>query len=157
MTKKTTVQFIEEAKIIHGDKYDYSKVEYIKSLSKVKIICKEHGEFEQSPKLHIGKQKCGCSKCGYINNSINRKKSVEKFLEEAKLIHGNKYNYDRVEYINRESKVIIICKEHGEFKQYLHCHLGQKKGCSKCACSYKPTVDEFIKKAILIHGNKYDY
>jgi hypothetical protein len=155
--KKTTTEFIEEAIKIHGDKYNYEKVEYIDSKSKVKIICKEHGEFEQTPNAHIGTQKQGCRKCGYINNGINSKKLVEKFIEEAKITHGNNYNYNKVEYINALSKVIISCKIHGDFKQTPNCHIDQKQGCSKCAGCYQPNTEEFIEKAKIIHGNKYDY
>ena len=56
---------IERFEIVHGDKYDYSLVEYVNSKSKIKIICKEHGIFEQIPNSHLNGN--GCKKCGYKN------------------------------------------------------------------------------------------
>ena len=149
--KKTTKQFIEDAKLIHGDKYDYSKVYYINSQTNVIIICNTHGEFNQSPNKHLCKQ--GCPKC-----SKNRKLTNENFIENAIIIHGNKYDYSKVDYLNSNTKVIIICKMHGEFKQNPHSHIGkQKHGCPKCSKNCKLTVKEFIEKAKIIYGNKYDY
>ena len=83
-----TEQFIEKAKIIHGDKYDYSKVDYVNPKTKVCIICSEHGEFWQKPYNHLNGQ--GCSKCRYETLSNKYKKSTEQFIEEAKKVHGNK-------------------------------------------------------------------
>ena len=81
--RKTTEEFIKEAIGVHGEKYDYSKVEYKNNKIKVCIICPEHGEFWQTPTLHIN-QKCGCPKCW--------KKDTNDFIEKAKAIHGNKYD-----------------------------------------------------------------
>ena len=80
MKKLTTYEFIEKAKQIHGDKYDYSKVEYVNSMVKVCIICPIHGEFFVKPNDHIHK-KCGCVKCSgrYLSNK-------EVFVEKAQLI-----------------------------------------------------------------------
>ena len=151
--KITTEEFINCARNIHGDKYDYSKVEYINSRTKVCIICPEHGEFWKLPyELLNGK---GCPKC--VNKKITSiKSSTEEFIEQAKKIHGNKYDYSKVEYLQAHSKVCIICPVHGEFWQTPNSHL-KGSGCSKCSTRYKYTTGEFIKKAIEIHDNKYDY
>ena len=82
MTDKTK-EFIEKAIKIHGDKYDYSKVEYIDSKTKVKIICQIHGEFEQTPNHHLNR-KDGCKKCGRISNGIKHTKSQEDFILDSK-------------------------------------------------------------------------
>ena len=88
----TTEEFIERARKVHGDKYDYSKVEYKGNKVKVCIICSEHGEFWQRPDKHVnGKQ--GCPICGDIKNGFNKRLGVEKFIERAKKIHGDKYDY----------------------------------------------------------------
>jgi ribosomal protein L36 len=157
--RKTFEEFIEKAILIHGDKYDYSKVNYINANTKVIIICKEHGEFEQIPQCHLIGH-C-CYKCSRINGAEKRKKTFEEFIEKAILIHGDKYDYSKVNYIDTETKIIIICKEHGEFKQRPSSHL---KGHCCSICSHingaekrKTTFEEFIEKAILIHGDKYDY
>ena len=141
--------FIKQAKEIHGDKYDYSKVEYSGNHEKVIIICPEHGEFLQSPGKHL--QGCGCPKC-----AGNVKSNTKEFIEKAKEVHGDKYDYSKVEYINCHTNVCIICPEHGEFWQTPSTHL-RGNGCSKCSGKAKSNTEEFIKKAQLIHGNKYDY
>jgi very-short-patch-repair endonuclease len=146
--KLTTVEFIEKAKNIHGNKYDYSFVEYINNHIKVKIICSIHGVFEQRPIEHLSG--CGCLKCSGKN------KTTTDFISEANLIHNNKYDYSLVNYKNSKLKIKIICKKHGMFEQKSNNHLiGQ--GCSKCVKKHKPTTKEFIQNAIKIHSNKYDY
>ena len=149
-TKKlTTEEFIEKAKLVHGDRYDYSKVEYITTDKKVCIICSEHGEFYQTPHAHINGQ--GCPTC------VGAKKlTTEEFIEKAKLVHGDKYDYSKVEYINTDTKVRIICIEHGEFYQTPHAHINGQ-GCPTCVGTKKLTTEEFIEKAKLVHGDRYDY
>lgn len=121
--KLTTEEFIEKARQIHGDKYDYSKSIYTFSRNKIKIICKKHGEFEQSVNNHLNGK--GCQKCNikYENES--------DFINESKLIHNNKYNYEKVIFLNTITKVIITCKEHGDFEQTPSNHISGK-GCYKC-------------------------
>jgi len=150
-----TDKFIEKAKLVHGDKYDYSKVDYINNKKKVIIICKIHGEFEQQPNNHTS-SKQDCKKCSFISNGLSKKNNKEELIEKAIKIHGDKYDYSKVEYKNNRTKVIIICKEHGEFEQILSNHI---KGsiCHKCSGMFKPTKKEFIEKARLLHGDKYDY
>jgi G:T-mismatch repair DNA endonuclease (very short patch repair protein) len=151
-----TELFIKNAIKIYEDKYDYSKVEYLNIDSKVIIICKIHGEFEQSPYHHIHRKQ-GCRKCGITKRSLSQKMTNAKnFIEKATKIHGDKYDYSKVEYIKSREKIIIICKEHGEFLQRANGHLN-KKGCIKCTSIVKSNTEEFIQRAILIHDNKYDY
>lgn len=145
-----TTKFIEKAKLVHDDRYDYSKVEYVKAKEKVIIICKIHGEFEQTPCGHLSGR--NCSKCGG-----NLKSNTFDFIEKAKLVHGERYDYSKVEYINNSSKVIIICSTHGEFEQSAGSHLN-RNGCSRCAgCGPNSNTLEFIEKAKLVHGERYDY
>ena len=106
--KLTLEKFIEKAKKVHGDKYDYSKVEYINNHTKVCIICPIHGEFWQTPQHHL--KGVGCPKC-----YGNFRKTTEQFIEEARKVHGDKYDYSKVEYVNATTKVRIICPKHGEF------------------------------------------
>ena len=115
---------------------------------KVCIICPEHGEFWQNPTNHISKhQKCGCPECGKTKS-----KTTEQFIQESIEIHGNKFEYSKVNYVNSMTKVCIICPEHGEFKIRPDSHLRSKKGCPICN---KKKI--FLEKARQIHGNKYDY
>ena len=152
--RSNTEEFIKKSKEIHGDKYDYSKVEYIDSYTNVIIICKKHGEFKQTPNCHLRYQ--GCKKCGYLNNSIYFLSNTEEFIKKAKEIHGDKYDYSLVEYIDSDTKVIIICKKHGKFKQKPSGHL-TGYGCSKCSGTYQYTTKEWVEKVQEVHGDKYDY
>ena len=157
--KLTNQEFIEKANLIHNNKYDYSKVEYVNSSTKVCIICPKHGEFWQTPHHHLNGH--GCSKCRNENNGDRRRHNTEDFIRKSKSIHGEKYNYDKVNYVNSYSKVCIICPEHGEFWQSPYVHI-QGHECPECAKikrakNNKHSIDEFIQKSKLIHGDKYDY
>ena len=146
--KHTTEEFIELARKVHGDKYNYSKVNYINNKTPICIICPEHGEFWQTPESHL--QGKGCIKCAGIENL-----TTEDFIEKARKIHGDKYSYSKVNYVNNHTKVCIICPEHGEFWQKPNAHLNGN-GCPKC-CGRNKTTEEFIKEAKNKYGDKYDY
>ena len=152
--KSTKEYFISRAFEKHGYKYDYSKVEYIDSFTKVCIICPEHGEFWQSPHNHLNCKNGGCPECSK-RKTTNKQSCKKDFIEKAKKIHGDKYNYSKVEYVNNRTKVCIICPEHGEFWQTPSAHLSGH-GCNECS---KPVFDtlSFIEKARQIHGQYYDY
>lgn len=142
--------FISKAKKIHGERYDYSIVDYINAKTKIKIICKTHGEFLQTPSNHLSNY--NCQKC-----SNNYKLDTLSFIERAKIIHLDKYDYSNAIYINTNTPLSIICKLHGEFTQIPDFHINRKTGCPKCSFSYKNTTLDFIEKAIKVHNNKYDY
>ena len=125
----TVQEFTEKAKKVHGDKYDYSKVEYINNKTKVCIICPEHGEFWQTPDSHLRGR--GCRQCSIKSMKDKQRLSTEDFIEKAKEIHGNKYDYSKVDYVNSQTKVCIICPKHGEFWQTPLNHL-KGKGCPDC-------------------------
>lgn len=135
----TTETIIQKATEIHGNNYDYSKVEYTGIDNKIIIICKTHGEFKQSPDCHINRQN-GCKKCAIISGGIKRQHTKDNIIEKSKDIHGDKYDYSKVEYTGIDNKIIIICKKHGEFKQSAYSHM---KGHSCPIC--KPN---FSKKQI---------
>jgi hypothetical protein len=149
-TKKlTTQEFIRRSILINNDYYDYSLVVYINNKRKVKIICKIHGMFEQSPHDHlIG---CGCPKCGG-----KLKSNTEDFIKKADIIHNNLYDYSLVNYIDAYTKIKIICCTHGIFLQRPTRHLSGDK-CPKCHGNYKPTIEEFIEKSNKIHNSLYNY
>ena len=155
--RDTKKSFIEKARKVHGDKYDYSKVEYVNSTTKICIICPEHGEFMIRPSDHIN-AKCGCSKCTGLYKS-----DTYDFIRKAIGKYGNKYDYSKVDYVNNKTKVCIIChekdefgEEHGEFWQRPNDHLTGYE-CPKCKNEHVPTTEEWIKKAKHVHGNRYDY
>ena len=125
---KTIEQFIKDADLVHNNKYDYSLVDYKNSDTKIKIICPIHGVFEQAPNSHLSG--CGCPECkGGV------KLTTEQFIEKAKTIHGDKYDYDLTKYINAKNNVKIICPKHGLFEQNAHNHL-MGQGCPKCKSSH---------------------
>lgn len=155
MAKLTTEKFIEKAKTVHGDKYDYSKVSYVSAKEKVCVICPEHGEFWQTPTVHL--QGHGCRKCANIVSCDYRRKSLNDFVSQANMVHNNKYDYSKVEYHNTHSKVCIICPIHGEFWQEAKSHLSGC-GCPHCSVDLRSdSVTDFISKAKRVHFDKYDY
>ena len=137
--KQTTESFIEKAKKVHGDKYDYSMVNYINSSTKVKIICRQCGKiFEQRPCDHINK-KYGCPECGKKRRgkliAKKTRKTTEQYVEEAIALLGNTFDYSRVNYVNNKTNIEIICKKHGSFWQRPDHHLKDFVGCPKCRAS----------------------
>ena len=96
--------------------------------------------------------------CIFVKSTQKQMKkhyNVEEFIHEAKIKHNNKYDYSKIDYINKTTKVCIICPIHGEFFMTPHNHiLGQ--GCPKCS-GRGLTKDEVVEKANLVHDNKYDY
>ena len=155
LEKITTEEFIEKAKAIHGDKYDYSKVEYVNAKTKVCIICPEHGEFWKLPYVHLKGQ--GCTLCSNRKLGDKKRITLEEFITKAKEVHGDRYDYSKVNYINTHTKVCIICPEHGEFWQEPKVHINQRCGCPYCFGKIKSTKEEFIRNAKEVHGDKYDY
>lgn len=156
MSKKlTTEEFIEKAKLIHGEMYDYSKTVYTHSLAKLTITCKIHGDFEQTPSNHL--QGSICKLC----TVSSRTSSKEEFIKKANKVHTYKYDYSKIEYVNNKTNITIICPIHGLFNQTPNCHLkGQECpecGRLKCDEARKLTTKEFIEKAKLIHKDTYDY
>ena len=127
--RKTKEHFIIEAQEIHGNKYDYSKVEYINNHIKVCIICLEHGEFWQTPNKHLLGQ--GCPRCSAILNGLNKRLSLDAFIQRSKEMHGDKYDYSNVNFENVDKSVKIICPTHGVFEQSPYSHM-KGNGCPLC-------------------------
>lgn len=159
MIDKTSA-FIIKAKLVHGDKYNYSNVRYVKSTEKVAISCNEHGEFFQTPSNHLSGY--GCPQCGKMNIGRHKKITTEQFIAKAKLVHGDKYDYSKTRYRSDREKVNITCPQHGDFEQIANAHL-RGFGCAACGhriTSEKKTIgsrEKFNESAKLVHGDKYDY
>lgn len=126
-------QFISRAKEIHSNKYEYSKTNYINARTKVVITCQEHGDFEQLPYHHLKGH--GCPQCSFEKNANLKRSTTEQFIEKSSKIHGDKYDYSKVEYTNNHTKVCIICPIHGEFWQTPSDHLSGR-GCKECSESH---------------------
>lgn len=161
--------FVHESKLIHGDAYDYSKFEFENKNSKSTIICKKHGiEFEQQVKKHLIGH--GCPICRYEKSGGKKRKPQEEYIEKARKIHGDKYDYSKVKYVSGQKKIEIIChekdqngNEHGSFFMLANNHIAQKaQGCPICglmknALNRRYTAKEFEEMASERHENKYKY
>ena len=160
MKRLTTTEFIEKARVIHGDKFDYELAEYKGTDIKIKIKCKEHGIFEQTPNSHLNGS--GCPDYSHRDFGSN----TEEFVAKALLVHGSLYDYSLVVYDkNNRIPVKIICQEHGVFEQKPISHLNGN-GCHFCGSEkrnkilgglQKKELLYYINKANAIHHNFYDY
>ena len=155
----TKEEFIKNARSKHGDKYDYSNVEYVNDRTKVCIKCPKHGEFYQRPNSHLSGH--GCSKCKGDKTREMQTLTKEGFIKRANDVHESKYNYDKVKYVDAKTKVCIICSKHNEFWQRPTDHI-KGQGCPKCKGDklrerQTSTKEEWITSANKKHGDKYNY
>jgi hypothetical protein len=132
-TSRTTRKdhFVSKATGIHGDRYDYSKVEYHNAHTKVTIICPEHGPFDIVPDAHTS-SKGGCVVCSRRALGKRQQKPIETLLAQFTAVHGTCYGYEKVQYTNNKTKIIVTCKKHGDFKTKPSHHLNGH-GCDRCA------------------------
>ena len=152
--KRTIDDFLERARAAHGDRYDYSQVQYLTRRTKVTIICPEHGPFQQEPANHWNGSGCpACAGC--------KRTTQQDFLARSRAAHGDRYDYSKAEYLGVDSKVTIICPEHGEFEQAAYDHMAGR-GCAKCGAAKavearRHSPDKFIAAARRKHGSRFDY
>ena len=154
-TKKLTQDEVILRFIIkHGNRYDYSFVEYTTWSNNVKIICPEHGLFEQSPSNHT--KGAGCPTCAKILKSKKLRKPIENILEDFNEVHSNKYEYLNLDtdYKNSYSKIKIVCKEHGAFEQQGYAHYIAGHGCPQCNINSK---EEFLINLFKEYNISYLY
>jgi very-short-patch-repair endonuclease len=153
--KHTQEEFIEKAIKKHGIIYDYSLVEYEHCFLKIKIICREHGIFEQRPASHLKGQ--GCKKCGEKNKIEKQSYDIHKFTEKANKIHSFKYDYSKSEYSHSQIKIKIICRKHGEFWQMPNDHL-RGAGCPDCSESKgEIKIKEWLKANNINYIQEYKF
>lgn len=162
--KLTQEEFLEKVIECHGHKYDYSKTLYTKATGKIIIICPEHGEFIKVANDHM--RGANCPYCVKLSFKNKKGDSLDDFIKKSKEKHGNKYDYSKTIYVNSRTKVNIRCSKHGEFSKTPANHLNGQ-GCPKCSkeefvpqtnpSDLKKLKEDFVKKAIKIHGNKYIY
>ena len=156
----STEKFVEEARKVHGDKYDYSKSVYVKQSVGVTITCPLHGDFVQTPRKHIRGQ--GCRKCGDDKKSRDCSIGMEEFVRRSKEKFGDKFDYSEVLYRNNKEKVRIKCPVHGWFEMSPSAHLNSKTGCRKCGCEATKarrlqSRGYIVSKSKEVHGDKYGY
>jgi Zn finger protein HypA/HybF involved in hydrogenase expression len=155
-----TKYFIEKAKKTHGNKYDYSKVKYFNSQTKIEVICPTHGSFMMKANSHANGQ--GCSVCGRIEANINIALTYSEFLGRAAKTHGSRYIYDENSYKDFTTKMRIECSEHGWFKQKPHSHISMRTGCPKCGILQAAKSNEKGWGSVLnmfkeVHDDRYSY
>jgi len=146
MKRLTNEEFIEKARKVHGDKYNYDHVDYKDSHHGVLITCPEHGDFSQRPNDHLTGY--GCPKCVNLYRPTN-----EEYIEMVKSVHGDLYDYSKTEYKGRRSTIIVTCPIHGDFEINAGSHLDG----AKCPMCSDYTTEGFIRRATAVHGNNYDY
>ena len=153
-TRRSQEDYIKKAEEKHNGKYSYEKTKYVNANTNIIITCPTHGDFSQNPNQHLRGQ--GCLKCAgkYMDQDM--------FVDKAKQIHGDKYDYSKVVYTNNSTPVKIICPEHGEFMQAPTNHVSSKQGCPVCGrikkdISNTMTQDEVIDLFQNVHGDQYDY
>lgn len=153
----TQDEFLQRARVVHGDTFLYEMVKYVDLCTKVEITCRVHGNFWQTPTMHL---EHGCRKC--VADELRMTK--EEFIQKSTIAHGTKYDYEPVVLTGatNKSKVKIGCPTHGIFEQVASDHMGGH-GCSECgfeatAKSLSMSAEEFIVRADLVHGGgAYDY
>jgi hypothetical protein len=151
-------EFLRRAEKVHGDKFDYSEIEYVDLATEIQIKCPEHGFFSQKPSKHLTST-YACWDCSYEERVKHRmgRITTEIFIRRAQKKHGLRYDYSLVEYVDPKTEVEIICPDHGPFSQIPDVHLKARYGCGECAGNKKWTTTDFIGKARSIHGDWYDY
>lgn len=158
--RKDGSTFIADARAVHGGRYDYSKANYQQARANVEIICPEHGSFWQTPDSHL--QGKGCGKCRDQQTSERCRSTTDEFVQRAKERFGDRFNYSQVTYVTAWEPVTISCVVHGAFQQAPITHLQSIYGCPRCAHSgtnreRRLTQDSFLRSALEVHGDKYDY
>lgn len=158
--RKTNAEFKSQAMAVHGDRYDYSKVDYKQAREKVEIICRQHGSFRQTPSNHLGGK--GCPRCGDQAQGDSKRLTTDEFIRRARQRHGDQFDYSNVTYTTAWEPVTMICPKHGQFQQPPVTHLVTDYGCPKCANGERNrdrrvTTEEFLRRAAEVHGNRYDY
>jgi hypothetical protein len=149
--KVTLDEFIERSRKHHGDKFDYSLVDLVNNgiRDKVQIVCPVHGTTLQQAHHHM--TGFGCKKCDAQRIGDQRKLTRDQFIEKALLVHGDAYDYSKVVYTHSKKKVLIVCREHGEFRQEASAHMGGK-GCAQCSQSQGERAI-----ALWLHRNSISY
>lgn len=149
--RKSKEQYLEKVYKKYGNKFTFDLTNWSGITgNKIKVFCPIHGEFEQIPRnLILQGCKTGCKQCGLESKNKSKTKDFNDFIEKAKIIHNNKYEYIEENYINRKSKIRIICKEHGEFMKSAQKHLSGQS-CWKCK------IQELVKNNSLVGGYSED-
>ena len=155
--------FLQKAKQVHGDRYNYEKVKYVNSGTKVTITCSRHGDFQIRPACHTN-QKQGCAECGK-----NTRVDTQECLSRLRVVFGDRYQYDNVVYNDAKTPITLLCVHHGLFSREPHTIFSTGLGCPRCgkegngipwsagAKKEKMCKENFLAFARKVHGDRYNY
>jgi hypothetical protein len=152
-------KFIDESNTLHDNKYDYSKTVYVNAIELVIVTCPVHGDFQITPNRHLSGG--GCKKCVYESLCQRSRIPWETYKQTLISVHGDLYDYSKVQWNGVDNHITVICKKHGEFNIRAQSHK-QGRGCAKCSnestIQYnKLNTKTFIERSIKIWGETYDY
>lgn len=149
--KKTTKDFIEKAIKVHGTEYTYEKTEYVNGNTDITITCQKHGDFTTNPYhyLHGGI----CPQCAHEQQSTRQTLTLPEFIFRARAVHGDKYDYSKVNYVDGKTPVTIICPIHGEFQQKPYYHLAGN-GCQSCGVRESKAQNEIYEFCCNLLGSE---
>jgi ssDNA-binding Zn-finger/Zn-ribbon topoisomerase 1 len=169
-TAQKTAAFIAKARKVHGKRYDYSRVRYVDRTTPLRIVCPKHGAFSPKPENHLRTDSpSGCERCRREQKAKVAKAEAEvkgrEFIARARKLHGKKYDYSRVRYVDVDTPVKVVCRKHGEFlpTPWSHTREKQPTGCPKCGDERGSRLLRerhkalFVSRAVKVHGNAYDY
>lgn len=152
--KLTREEVLSRFSAVHGNKYNYDKVNYVDMNTKVTITCYQHGDFEQTPAKHVNRGH-GCPLCKGTKLRQHFASNTEDFVNKAVAKYGNRYNYSKVEYVNSKTKVCIMCKKHGEFYVTPDNHL-RGRGCPKCKQSHgEDMVEAWLRRSNIRYKRQF--
>lgn len=157
----TREQFIQRARAVHGDKYNYDQVVYVNNRTRVSVVCPEHGMWNVFPVNHVN-GRSACPKCSNRTRGRRMGITTEEVARRFKKVHGDKYTFDVSTYQGMNKKMTFVCPKHGSFEIRPQSVIHNFSGCSKCGIESRAnkcslTTEEYIQVARKIHGNKYDY
>lgn len=152
--ERSLQSFMKRSSKIHNGKYEYDFSTWNGMSEKLKIKCQTHGWFEQIPHDHL--RATGCTSCGHELAGLRGRLTEKDIIQRFRKTHGDKYDYNNLNYTISSKKLTITCKIHGDFKQDLNAH-ERGDGCPKCGKRHRWTTEEFVANSIEIHGDKYTY
>jgi protein-arginine kinase activator protein McsA len=153
MVKRLTQEeYVEKATKLHEGRYTYENTVYTRSAAKIEVTCPNHGAFLVTANNHVSASNLtGCPEC-YGNKKI----PLEAFITKATVIHNGKYSYEKVDLVNSQKHIEIICPEHGSFMQTPTRHISGR-GCQICGGTTRQSKQSLIDKAVNIYGDTFDY
>jgi hypothetical protein len=149
---RNTAEYIKECINVYGDKYDFSETVYNGWVEKVDVICKIHGKFSKEASRFV-RGIFECNKCREDERRISyREIKTKQCIIDAKIIHGERYDYSESLFKDTNTKMKIGCSAHGMFEQSPYNHINKKANCPQCVFTYKKTKLDWLSIFREVHG-----